>query len=161
MNLTHLVENAKIVEILAPAADAAGRTGTAVSLKNYQRAFLIAHITQGNAAQVTLTPQQCTTVAGAGAKALANAVPIWADLDTATSDTLARQTDGVSFQTDAAVKNKIVVFEIPTASLDVAGGYDCIRINTSASNVANITQIAAYLVNPRYAGATPPSARVD
>lgn len=161
MDFQHLVENAKIVEVLAPAADAGGRTGTGFSMKNYRKAFIVAHITQGNAATVLLTPQECTAVAGTGAKALTQNCRIWANLDTATNDTLARATDAKNYTTDAAVKNKIIVFEIDAAQLDQANSFDCINVTTGASNAANITQIMAYLVEPRYPQVTPPSARVD
>lgn len=156
-----LPEQAKLVEVLAPAADAAGRTGTAFSLKNAHKATLVVHITQGNAATVLLTPQQCTAVAGTGAKVLTVAVPITANLDTNASDAQVPATAAVNYTTDAAVKNKIITFEIDPSSLDVAGGFDCVRINTGASHAANITQIMAYLAPGRYNEATPPSARVD
>ncbi|MFA6165394.1 MAG: hypothetical protein WC700_02175 [Gemmatimonadaceae bacterium] len=155
-----LSENMKIVELLAPAADAGGRTSDYISLKNYIKAFIVVHITQGNAATIALTPKQATAVAGTAVKVLANAVRIWSDLDTAASDTLVARTAAVDYTTDAGVKNKIVVFEIDPETLDVAGGFDCITVLTGASNVANITQAMAYLV-PRYAQATPPSAIVD
>lgn len=160
MNVTHLVENGKMAAVLVPAADAAGRTGTAFSMKNYRRAFLICYIDQGNAATILLTPQQCTAVAGTGAKVI-NAVPIWACLDYAASDALARQTDAANFTTDAGVKKKIVVFQIDAAQLDVNGGFDCIRLNTGASNVANITSCLAILEGPRFSGVTPATASAD
>lgn len=160
MNLTHLVENAKVVQLLAPAADAAGRTSAYVSLKGYRRAFLIASIAQGNAATIALTPKQASAVAGTGAKATP-AVPIWADLDTATSDALARTVDAASYTTDAGLKNKVVVFQIDAAQLDTNNGFDCVALVTGASNVANITSAIAVLVDPRYAQVTPPSAVVD
>jgi len=156
----HIPENAKIVSILSPAADAAGRTGAYVSLKGYERCFLVAYITQGNAAQVTLTPNQATAVAGTGAKVTGN-VPIWADLDVATSDALVRQTDAANYQTDVAVKNKIVVLQIDAAALDVNGGFDCVNLSTSASNAANITSAFAILTGARFQQVTPPSAVVD
>lgn len=155
-----LAQNAKLVEVLAPATDAAGRNGTGVSLKNAHKAYIVYHITQGNAATVLLTPQQCTAVAGTGAKAIPT-TRVWANLDTSVSDALVQATDALNYTTDAAVKNKIVVFEIDPASLDVAGGFDCIRANTGASNVANITQAMGLLVPLRYSETTPPSARVD
>lgn len=161
MSCTNLVEGAKIVEILAPAADAAGRSGTAVSLKHYRRAQIIVHVTQGNAATIALTPQQCTKVDGTAAKALTQDIPIWANEDTATNDTLVRATDAKDFTTSAAVKNKVVVFQIDASTLDQANAFDCIRITTGASNAANITQAIAILSDPRYPQATPPSARVD
>lgn len=161
MNCQHLVENAKIVEVLVPATDAAGRAGVGFSLKNYRRAIIVVHIVQGNAATILLTPEQCTAVAGTGAKALSQNTRIWANLDTSVNDTLVRATDAKNYTTDAAVKNKIVVFEVDAASLDQANSFDCLRLSTGASNVANLTQAIAYLMDPRYPQATPPSARVD
>lgn len=153
-------EHFKIVEGLPPAADAAGRTGDYVNLKNCTMLEIVVHITQGNAATVALTPYQATAVAGTSEKVLANAVQIWANQDTATLDALVRQTDAVNFTTSAAVKNKIVVFQIDPAQLDVEGGFDCVTLKTGASNAANITQ-SMYYLRTRYSQATPPSAIVD
>jgi len=156
-----LPEEAKIVTCLAPAADAAGRTGAYVSLKNAFKAYIVAFITQGNAATILLTPLQASAVAGTGSKVLTANARIWADLDAATSDALARQTDALNFTTDAGVKNKIVVFEIDPASLDSANGFDCIGLSTGASNAANITSALFILTPLRYPAALPPSAVVD
>ena len=160
MAFVTLPEKYKIVEAIAPAADAAGRTGDYVSLKNVNLAYVVVHITQGNAATVALTIEQATAVAGTGSKAITVSVPIWSNLDTATSDTLVRRTDAVSYTTDAAVKNKIVIFQIDPATLDVANGFDCIVVKTGASNAANITQ-AMYVLDERYQQATPPAAITD
>lgn len=156
----HLIENAKIVSLLPPAADAAGRTGDYVSLKGYARVFIIAHINQGAANTVALTPFQATNVAAAGEKVIP-AVPIWACLDAVASDALARQADAANFTTDAGVKDKIIVFEIDAAKLDVDGGFDCVCLKTGASIASNITEAKAILVGARYGQVTPPSAIVD
>lgn len=160
MAFVTLPEKYKIVEAIAPAADAAGRTGDYVSLKNVNLAYVVVHITQGNAATIALTIEQATAVAGTGSKAITVSVPIWSNLDTATSDTLVRRTDAVSYTTDAAVKNKIVIFQIDPATLDVANGFDCIVVKTGASNAANITQ-AMYVLDERYQQATPPASITD
>jgi hypothetical protein len=154
-----LAEDFGHATILAPAADAAGRTGQAVSLKNAHKAWLVYHIDQGNAATILLTPQQCSAVAGTGAKAVP-AVPIWACLDEAATSALIRAADAVSYTTDAGVKRKIIIFEIDPARLDLAGGFDCIRGNTGASNVANITSCHV-VVLPRQSGANAPSLVAD
>jgi len=151
----------KITDALAPATDAAGRSSLYISLKNYHKAFLVVHITQGNAATILLTVNQATAIAGTGTKVLAIAVPIWANLDTVAAEALVKATDAVNYTTDAGVKNKIVVFEIDPARLDVAGGFDCINVSTGASNVANITQAMWYLMPSRYNESTPLSARLD
>lgn len=156
-----LAENLKVVELLAPATDAAGRTGDYVSLKNAVKAWVVFHTTQGNAATIAVTPRQASAVAGTGVKDLTNNVPIWRNLDTAASDTLVRVTDAKTLTTDAAVKNKLIVFEIdPGQCLDLANGFDCLTLVTGASNVANITQAAVY-IQTRFAEATPPAAITD
>ena len=161
MKIFSLAQQAKIVELLAPAADAAGRTSDAISMKNCAKAFVVFHITQGNAATILLTPRMATDVAIGTNKVFTNLLPIWADLDTAASDALVRATDAINYTTDAGVKNKVVVFEVDPSSMDVNGGYDVLYFTTGASNAANITQAMAYLMGLRYEQSLPPSAIVD
>lgn len=144
------------VQLLNPAADAAGRTGAYITLKNAHKAFVVFHITQGNAATILLSLLQAKDVSGTSSKALANNARWWAALDQATSDLLVRQTDGVSFTTDAAVKNKIIVAEIDPAMLDIANGFVTIAVSTGASNAANITSAQVFL-SVRMRGDQPPS----
>lgn len=147
------------VTLLAPAADAAGRASAFVSLKNAVKAWIVVFVDQANAATIALTPNQASAVAGTGAKAIA-AARIWSKLDQANSAWV-KETEAVAFTTDAAVKNKWVVFEIdPTKCLDVAGDFDCVRIATGASNVANITS-AFLIMQAKHAGATTESVLVD
>jgi hypothetical protein len=154
-------QNGFPVNLLQPGADAGGRSSAFVSLKNVVKAWIVCYIDQGNAATIALTPNQATTVAGAGAKVI-TACRIWTNLDAATLDVpFTRQTDAANYTTDAAVKVKFVVFEIdPTQCMDVAGDFDCVRITTGASNAANITS-AFLFVEPRFEGASPQSVIVD
>jgi hypothetical protein len=148
----------KIIAMLPPAADAAGRTSPYwVTLKECDRCVLVVHVNQGNAATVLLTPLQATNVAGAGSVALTQNARIWYNIATATSDALVRQTDGLNFTTDVTVANKIVLFDIDAASLNQAGGFVTVGISTGASNVANITSCVAFLGEQRHAGDTLPS----
>jgi len=156
-----LPQACKVTDALAPATDAAGRSSLYITTKYCHKAYAVFHITQGNAATILLTVNQATTIAGAGTKVLANAVPIWSNLDTVAAEALVKQTDAVNYTTDAGVKNKIVIFEIDPAKLDVAGGFDCINVSTGASNVANITQCMWYLVPARYNESTMLPARLD
>lgn len=145
------------VQLLAGATDAAGRTSNYVSLKNMLKAWIVCEVAQGNAAQVTFSPLQAQDVSGTNSKAV-NSVPNWANEDCATSDSLVAQALAASYQTGAATKNKIVVFEIdPATALDIAGGFDCIGVSTSASNAGNVTSAQIYGLN-RYQQATPPTA---
>lgn len=155
-----LPQNLPSAEVLNPATDAAGRTGSYINLKNAHDAFIVVHVTQGNAATILLSVLQAKDVSGTSSKALANNARIWTNLDTSVAaNVLARATDAVSFTTDAAVKNKVVVFEIDPAMLDINNGFNTITISTGASNVANITQAICYIL-PRSAEEAPPSLRV-
>ncbi|MBM4087275.1 MAG: hypothetical protein FJ272_20985 [Planctomycetes bacterium] len=156
MSLPVLAESFKIVEAITPQAGAA-ITGAYISLKNVHRAFIVVHINQANAAQVAITVERATNVAGAGSVAIGTVVPIWANEDCAASDTLVRKTDAVALTTSVDVKRKVIVFQIDPATL---GAYDCITVKTGASNAANITSAMYYLYG-RYQSATPPSAVVD
>lgn len=158
--LISLPEQVKIVNLLAPAADAAGRTSAYVSLKHALKAWIKVHINQGNAATILLTPLQASAVAGTGSKVLTVPQKIWSNLATAVSDTLVARTAAVSYTTDAGVALKQVIFEIDIASLDLANGFDCIGLSTGASNAANITA-AELIAAIRYPAATPPSMVTD
>lgn len=154
------VQDYEVLPILDPAADAAGRASRAVSLKNYTGVVrLVCYVNQGNAATVALTPEQCTAVAGTGNKAIP-AVPIFHAQDLATTTVSTRATAAASFTTSAALTAKRVEFLIDPAALDVAGGFDCVRVSTGASNAANIT--SAFLVAvPKHATELGANARVD
>jgi len=148
----NLVENLHPVQGLDPAADANGRTGAYVSAKDCAQVIVKFHIKQGNAATIALSIVQATSAAGAGSKALANNVPIYTNITAATNDAFVRQTDGVSFTTDASLADKQVIFQIPTAELDVANGFCYIAGVTGASNAANITECEYFLGDFRYQG---------
>jgi hypothetical protein len=156
-------EKVHVVDVLAPAADAAGRSSDAVALKHTTGVVIVeASINQGNAATVALTLQQCTAVDGTGAKALTVNVPIYVSQDVggAAGDVLTRQADGVAFTTSAALTRKTVRFVIDPTTLDLANGFDAIRITTGASNAANITS-ARVIVSPTYAQTPVSSLRVN
>lgn len=154
-----LPQQAQIVGVLNPAADAAGRTGIWFSLKNAAKVFIVVHITQGNAATILLSLLQASAVAGTGSKAITG--KIYTALDTATTDVLVAQPDATTFTTDAALKNKIVVFEVDPANLDVANLFNTLTLSTGASNVANITEAVAYVIPARYSGSPMPTALTD
>lgn len=153
-----LLEQGNVVNLLGPAADAAGRTGAYVSLKHAHKASIVFKVTQGNAATILITPLQASAVAGTGSKALSADVPIYVNLDTAAGNDWVRVADGKNYTTDAAVKIKQVRFDINPDALDVANGFDCIGVSTGASNAANITSADAVLGPLRYQESVPPSA---
>lgn len=158
--MLNTIETSKDILVAKPATDAAGRTSRYVSLKDYEGAEVTVTIDQGNAATILISLLQATAVAGTGSKA-GPAVPLYANQDAAASDALVAQTAAATFTTSAAVKEKVVKFFVPSASLDTNNGFDCIGVSTGASNVANLTAMHIRLVGPRYSQATPPTGMVD
>lgn len=146
------------IALLAPAADSAGRTSSNyLSLRNAEKAWVVVHVNQGNAATIALTLLQATSSTGTGSKAISNAVPIWLCDSALTADALVAQAAGLSYTTDANVADKIVVFEItPEVALDMVNGFNHIGISTGASNAANITS-ALLVVWNSYQAALPPT----
>ncbi|HVB67969.1 MAG TPA: hypothetical protein VNE67_08960 [Acetobacteraceae bacterium] len=159
-----LWENGQVVSLLAPAADAGGRTSAYVSVKNAHKAFVVCLVNQGSATTVVLSPLQATDNAGTNSKAITSA-PIVADVNTGSSDALVAQVAAASFTTDAGTNNKLVIFEIdPVESMDLnntaVGPFQHIAIQTGASNAANITAAVLVSLPLRYAQQVPPSVNV-
>ncbi len=144
------------VSLLPPAADAAGRTSSFRDLTNALKAYIVARVNQGNAAQVTFNVLQGQDVLGTNAKAVGS-MPVWLNAATASSDALAVQAAAASFQPSATVADKIVVFEIvPEMCMDLVNGFRTLAIQTSASNAANVTSAELFVLGA-YQGASAPT----
>jgi hypothetical protein len=154
-----LVYQSPPIGLLPNAADAGGRTGAYKSLRNVSGlVVLVCRVNQGNAAPVTFTPLQAQDNLGTGSKAIP-VVPVFYNADTTASDTLVAQTNAANFQTDVNLKDKYVVFKFEAGNLDLANGFNHIAVQTSVSNVANITS-AEMLAVGRFQGATPMASEV-
>ena len=159
--MKHLIENYKLVQLASPVTTNGGVTSDYVSLKNCNMAYVICNLKQAVGHATSLAVYQATAVAGTSAKAIANAVPIWMNADTAATDTLVAQTAAVSQAVAADVKSKQVVFQIDPALLDVANGFDCINIVVSDSSQATNFVAIDVLLDERYQGNQPPAAITD
>ena len=144
------INKMNIVEAIAPQTGGT-LTGDYISLKNVIKAFVVLHITQADSDTAVITIEQAQAVANTGHTAITKAVPIWSNLACATSDVLVARTAAVSYETDAAVAHKIVIFEIDPATFDIANGFDCmmVKVVVGASSVVS----AQYLLEQRYNGA--------
>jgi len=159
--MKHLVEEYKVVQLTPPVTSNGGVATDIISLKNCNMLYIVAEMTQAAAHATVLAPQQATDVSGTGAKVLANAVKVWANEDTAASDTLVAQTDAVNYTVTADAKNKQVVFQIDPALLDLANNFDCIKLTFSDSSEAtNFVSATAYL-DYRYGANQPETAITD
>jgi hypothetical protein len=129
---------------------------TYVSLKGYRRATVIIDVT--NATTVTggtVTLKQATAVAGTGEKALAF-TRMLSNIDVGASQAMT-ETAVVSntFTTDSTNSKRLkYVIEVDSEQLDVAGGFDCFRVDSTG--MANATGMVSYILwGTRYTGANP------
>lgn len=157
-----LPEHYKIVDMSAGCVTTnGGVTGDYVSLKNVHRAWLVCSFTQAVGHATGIDPTQATAVAGTAVKATTGLHRIWANEDTATSDTLVEKTAAITYNVTNDIKKKQVIIEIDPEDFDVAGGFDCLGVTVDDSSQAtNFVSIIAILAM-RYSQATPPAAITD
>ena len=147
-----LVENLKPIQFITNRVGAGACTGDYVSLKYAHKAWIVLDFTEGGAESVSFQPVKATAVAPTNSTNITTAVPIWSNLDTATSDTLVERTAATVYATDAAAACKQIVFEIDPADLgDLAGvPYDCISLTATAPNAGDYLSGTVW-IQPRYA----------
>jgi len=118
-----------------------------VSLKGFERCTIV--IAVDNATTVTggaVTLKQATAVAGTSEKALAFDT-VWANLDTGAADTLTET--AVTSDTFTTLttndKNALYVIEVNASDLDVANGFDCLRVDVLL--MANAVGFVQYILH--------------
>lgn len=154
-----LPEDFKLVDATAgPVTTNGGVTGAYVTLKGAIKAFLLLQFTQAVGHASVISIKKATAVAGTGVTT-GPTCRIWANEATATNDTLVAQTAGTSYTLTNDIAKKMVVIEFDPAQLgdsyDVAGF--SIATSAQATNFVN----GVWVLQPRYAQATPPTAVVD
>lgn len=161
--MTRLIDTVKTVLACPPAAlTGAAGDGDYVSLKDYFRARIT--IAVKNATTVTggaVTLKQAKDVSGGSEAPLAFS-KIYANVDTAASDTLVETAVvGNTFTTDTTnSKNLLYVIDISASDLDVNNGFDCVRIDVAS--MANAVGSVTYdLYEARYASPIDVSAITD
>lgn len=155
-----LMGNSKVVLALAP-INPSTSTPDYVCLKGFQHVTVIITIDNGTATGGAITLKQATAVAGTGEKALAFDTQ-YAIADIATSDTFTKTTVTSDTFTPSSTndKNMIHVIEVPAASLDVDGGFDCFRVGTADATAA-VTSVVYICSGTRYPEDVIPSAIID
>ncbi|WP_411680643.1 hypothetical protein [Clostridium thailandense] len=156
-----LVENYKLVQAFEPKTTNAAIISDYVALKNAVTAAVIVNLAQtaGHATQISLYQSQ--DVEGTNAKPLVNDIPILANEDVSASDTLVRQSDGVSFTVANTAKNKQVIFYVDPAKLDMNNGFCCLNVRVGASSQATNFACGEFILENKYAQTEQLSAVVD
>lgn len=149
MQAINLIDKAKLVfgsPIIGALATTNGDCDY-VSLKGYDRCTIV--IAVDNATTVTggaITLKQATAVAGTSEKALAF-TKMWANTDTGAADTLVETAvTSNTFTTDTTDnKNLLYVVEVNASDLDVASGFDCVRVDSLL--MANAVGYVQYILH--------------
>lgn len=168
MGLLSLPEMTQIVDATAgPVTTNGGVTADYVSIKNRARLYIVVNLTQAVGHATLLTPRRATAVDGTGVVVLATNVRIWANEDTAASDTLVSQTAALNFTVANDIKKKMVVFEIDVMALGFTSAspgivYDVVNLLVADSSQAtNFISANYFLTDLRFQQATPPAAITD
>lgn len=132
---------------------------TYVSLKGYRKCTIIIGIGDGTTVTGSdITLKQATAVAGTSEKALAF-TRMLKNVDYAAAKTLTETAVTSSTFTTQAVNSKdsIYIIDVDADSLDVAGGFDCIRVDgTAHAGTSPRGCFVLYLLyGPKYPGASP------
>jgi hypothetical protein len=107
---------------LAPAADAAGRTGAYVDSTRFHKLWAVFYVNQGNAATVACLADQRRRLSRHWCRRRAATVTIYTNLDGVAGTTYTKQTSAANYTTDAGVKVKVVILEFtPEAAWPSAG----------------------------------------
>lgn len=166
-----LIDETQIVSGFVPVdTQSAANPGDVVSLKNYAHLTILFYKAAGTAGDdPVLTFEQGTSVAFGTNKNLATIDEYWkkegAALTAIGEFTRVEQTAAatVTLSATSAESQGLYVFEIDGADLDVAGGYDCIRVSIADTGAAG-AQLGCMLYilsGPRHAAETMPSAIID
>lgn len=159
-----MISNAKLTEIAGvvdafPPATPSSASPKWVSLKNYGRVSIILQC--ANATTVTgsaVALSQATDVSGTSAKTLAFTT-VDANTDTSAGDGFtATAVSSNTFTTNSTnSKNLKYVIEVKATDLDLANGFDCLRV-TLGNATATVVSATYILREPRFADAAPPTA---
>lgn len=134
-----------------------------VSLKGYEGCLI--KIFVDNATTVTggaVTLKQATDVAATGGEKALSFAKMWANTDAAAGDTLTETAVTSDTFTTSTTDNKNLVYvvDVKASDLDVANGFDCLRVDVLL--MANAVGAVVYeLYGARYASTAAVSAITD
>lgn len=158
------VERMQIVSAFVPVDfNAAAQTGDWVSLKDYRRCACVLFGAAGSSGtDLTVTIEQATSVAGAGAKAL-DFTRIdkkeGAALTAIGEFTEVTQAAGNTFTTaNNEQTQQIYVIDFGADDLDVANNFDCLNMSVNAGNAAKVVAGLYILYDPKHGSDPLPSA---
>ena len=152
-------ENIQIIMGHEPAVSSAvDDTSDWVCLENAVGCLIVvSEYTAGGDTDSVLTVHESADGTGTTAITTGAEFPIWVNTAPATSDTLVRQTDALTYSPDATLTtDHLVVFDIKAANL--SAGYKWIQLGTSGGHGSNYMSVIYILYGLRYQQTTVPTA---
>lgn len=152
----HFAEKCQVVSAFEPVdLNSSGQNGDYVCLKNYHRCAVVFHGNVGSSGtDITLTLQQATDVSGSGVKAL-NFTRIdskeGANLAAVGTYTTTTQAAANTYTvTNNEQLEQIYIIDFKADDLDVANGFDCLRVTVNAVGAAKVGGALYILHDPKY-----------
>ena len=157
--------NARLDEQVSTVVAAAGLLLTStlgdttyVSLKHYARCQIVITIADGTTVTgSTITLKQATAVAGTAEKALAF-TRMLANTDYAAAKTMVETavTSNTFTSQTTNSKDSVYIIDVDASSLDIAGGFDCIRVDGTghAATASRGVTVVYTLFGAKYSGAS-------
>jgi hypothetical protein len=127
-----------------------------VSLKNYRKVQVVIDLLNATTVTgATVTLKQATAVAGTNEKALAF-TRMLANIDVAASQAMTETAvTSNTFTTDTTNSKRLrYVLDVDSEELDVAGGFDCFRVDCTGA-LASLGTVTYALYGARYSGSSP------
>ena len=142
----------QIVSLQAAVTTHSANTSDYINCAKAEMIYFACQLQNAGANATALSIYQATSSAGAGAKVIANAVAIFYNEDTEASSDLTQATAAVSYTVDADVKDKLVIFQLDPAALDLDNDFAFAAIHSTASSTAtNFISVVA-VVEVRHGG---------
>jgi len=155
MNGFNVAEQGHVVNCIPPIDITGGVDGDVFSMENYAHATIIVQVGVSAAAFTKITLKECTSLAAAGATAIAFAVY---KEETAAGDTLGARTEVAATGVTPSANDTIMyVIELDAAELSDLSHF--VQLNlTNASANSVIASAVVILSGSRYAGTLSPTA---
>ena len=162
--MSNPIEKMRVINAISPVNLGSSANGRYVSLKNVNKAFIVAQVTVSSATAVTVAAMRATDVSGTGAVAFSTAFPldVWFTDGCSSDETLTKATtEYISKVFSVATGEKQAILEVPSAILDTLNSsFDCLGVNFSNASTDEVGS-AFYLLDMRYGCADTPSVMID
>ena len=130
-----------VIQGLVPQATDGNPLSAWCDISDAVTAFILVHVTKGDAALTSFQIREGNTATGGGAQNLAGTALIWSNLNSTATNVLTRRTNDSIYALDNASdgRGQIVLFQVDPARL--SAGFMAIAVQVAAGNADNIASL--------------------